>query len=120
MPLKPGVLLVNPTMKEKMHLLPKPLQKWKRIYGLDGDGKSFKYPKDHIQLASFEGMGINVLSLDENTVCVKEDDKYVKKALEREGFSVVPIKMRHCELMGGGLHCVTLDVNRDETLQNYW
>jgi glycine amidinotransferase len=120
MPLKHGVLLLNPKMKKKMHLLPKPLQKWKTIIGYDGKGKTFNYPDDHFQLASFEGIGINVLSIDEKTVCVRTEDEIIQNRLKKEGFDVIPIQLRHCELFGGGLHCVTLDVNREELLEDYW
>jgi N-dimethylarginine dimethylaminohydrolase len=37
------------------------------------------------------------------------------RALEREGFTVVPVRMRHCYTMLGGLHCSTLDVVRRST-----
>ena len=120
MPLRPGVLLANPSMKGRMHLLPKPLASWKVIWGPDGKGKRFDYPEDHIQIASFEGMGVNVLSLDENTVCVREDDMIIREKLRKNGFDVIPVRLRHCELFGGGLHCITLDVSRDEDQESYW
>ena len=72
------------------------------------------------QLASFNGMGVNVLSIDENRVCIREEDVSIKKRLEKEGFETIPVKLRHCELMGGALHCTTLDVNRDEEYKSYF
>ena len=120
MPLKPGTLLVSSWLKKNTNLLPKPLQKWKMIEAPEDETKNFIYPNDHIQLASFSGMAINVLSIDEKTICVRAEDKKLHSVLEKEGFELIKIQLRHCELFGGGLHCSTLDVNRDESMKDYW
>jgi glycine amidinotransferase len=120
MPLKEGVLLINPNMKKRLRLLPKPLQKWRIIEGLDESKAGFNYPPGHRQLASFNGMSINVLSINKNTVCVRTVDQLLRNRLEKAGFTVIPVQMRHCELFGGGLHCISLDVNRDESLAKHW
>ena len=53
------------------------------IEGFDGNKRmNFNYPKNQLQLASFNGMGINVLSIDENTVCVRKEDTFIKNKLE--------------------------------------
>jgi len=118
-PLRPGLLLINPLMRKKIHLLPRALQKWKIIEAPD-ENKKFRYQKDHLQLASFAGMSVNVLSLDEKTICIRDEDRSLGDLLEKNKFNVVPVKLRHCELFGGGLHCATLDVRRDEKKANYW
>jgi N-dimethylarginine dimethylaminohydrolase len=59
--------------------------------------------------------GLNVFSIDENTVLVHDRQSEMIRALEREGFTVVPVRMRHCYTMLGGLHCSTLDVVRRST-----
>jgi arginine deiminase len=79
----------------------------------------FSYPRSHLRLASYTGMGINVLSIDENTVCVRKEDEHIQKLLDKQGFNIVPIQLRHCQIFGGGLHCVTLDVNREESYASY-
>jgi glycine amidinotransferase/scyllo-inosamine-4-phosphate amidinotransferase 1 len=56
--------------------------------------------------------GLNVLSLDPNTVLVHDRQAAIINALERKGFTVIPVRMRHCYTMLGGLHCTTLDVVR--------
>ncbi|MFH2009437.1 MAG: glycine amidinotransferase [bacterium] len=119
-PLRPGVLLVNPTLRRRAHWLPEPLRRWKQIEVEDEPRKRFDYPADHVQLASFTGMGLNVLSVDERRVCVRDEDHGVRRALEAEGFEVIPVRFRHCELFGGGLHCCTLDVRRDEALEDHF
>ena len=44
----------------------------------------------------------------------------VIKMIEKEGIDVIPIKMRHSRMMGGGFHCVTTDIRRKGTLQRYF
>jgi N-dimethylarginine dimethylaminohydrolase len=56
--------------------------------------------------------GLNVLSLDPTTVLVHDRQTAMIKALEAKGFTVIPVRMRHCYSMLGGLHCTTLDVVR--------
>ncbi len=120
MPLSPGVLLINKKLKSMISQLPKPLQNWKMIEVTEEHViKEFHYPSDHPQLASFTGMAVNVLSLDEKTVCIREHAE-LKKLLEKNGFDVIPIQLRHRELLGGSLHCVTLDVCREEILKDYF
>lgn len=60
--------------------------------------------------------GLNVMSIDQKTVLVHDRQTAMIKALEAKGFTVVPVRMRHCYTMLGGLHCTTLDVVRDSTL----
>jgi len=112
MPLREGKLLISPLLtKEEYSRLPQFLQEWDTIM-IEEDPKQFDYPPDHIQLATFEGMSTNVLSLAPDTVMVRTEDKRTIKVLESNGFTVVPVQLRHCELFGGGLHCATLDVRR--------
>jgi N-dimethylarginine dimethylaminohydrolase len=56
--------------------------------------------------------GLNVLSLDPATVLVHDRQTKLIKTLEAKHFTVIPVRMRHCYTMLGGLHCTTLDVVR--------
>jgi glycine amidinotransferase/scyllo-inosamine-4-phosphate amidinotransferase 1 len=57
--------------------------------------------------------GMNVLSLDENTVLVESTQEKLAQFLESKGFDVILVRMRHPYTMLGGLHCTTLDLVRD-------
>jgi glycine amidinotransferase len=57
--------------------------------------------------------GLNVMSIDPGTVLVHDQQTEVIRTLESKGFTVVPVRMRHCYTMLGGLHCTTLDVVRE-------
>lgn len=60
--------------------------------------------------------GLNVLSLDPSTVLVHDRQIELIRALEARRLTVVPVRMRHCYTMLGGLHCTTLDVVRGSVL----
>lgn len=72
-----------------------------------------KYNTKFIQLASIRGMDMNVLNIDENTIIVNEDSINVIEQLNKLKFNVIPIKFRHSELFAGGIHCSTLDLERE-------
>jgi len=121
-PLREGVLLINDynLYKPIEYYLPNEFKKWKLIK-INNDRMSSDQIKKYLdyytsipQIASLRGMDINVLSYDRNTVFVNKDSMNVIKALEKEKFDVIPVQLRHSEIFGGGLHCVTLDVNREE------
>lgn len=115
-PLKPGVLLVDPE-KVTAATVPEPLRSWDRVaveevmptrdYGLP-------YP-----LASNDGIGRNVLVLDPETVVVDEIQLPLIRALERRRFTVIPLRYRHGRTLGGSWHCITLDTHRDGGAEDY-
>jgi len=70
-------------------------------------------PLNHI---SSPWAGLNVMSIDPQTVLVHDRQIELIRALESKKFTVVPVRMRHCYTMLGGLHCTTLDVVRDSSL----
>lgn len=70
--------------------------------------------RSSLQHISSAWAGLNVFSLDPDTVLVHDRQVDLIRILERKGFTVVPVRMRHCYTMLGGLHCTTLDVVRDD------
>ena len=57
--------------------------------------------------------GLNVLSISPDTVLVDSRQTKLIKELEKNRFTVIPIRFRHCYTMLGGLHCSTLDTVRN-------
>jgi glycine amidinotransferase len=119
--LKPGVFLVDPKYPTIRELLPKKFHNW-----------TYLYPKDltpnidvtgmtdiDIRLASSRGMDVNVLSVDENTVLVTDRAVGVADVLDKNGFTVIPVKLDHGEIFAGGIHCSTLDLVRDDEYISY-
>jgi N-dimethylarginine dimethylaminohydrolase len=58
-------------------------------------------------------IALNMLSIDPQTVIVDRHQTSLISALELQGFTVIPHELRHSRTLGGGFHCVTLDLIRD-------
>ena len=55
---------------------------------------------------------MNCLSIDPQTVIVDNLQKKIITLLEKKNFNVIPLELRHSRTLGGGFHCVTLDIWR--------
>ena len=53
-----------------------------------------------------------MLSIDPNTVIVDAAQLDLIEELEKAGFTTIPLTLRHSRTLGGGFHCVTLDLER--------
>jgi N-dimethylarginine dimethylaminohydrolase len=53
-------------------------------------------------------------------VVVDRDQTALIGLLESHGLDVIPLKLRHSKMLGGGFHCVTLDIRRCGTLERYF
>lgn len=56
---------------------------------------------------------VNVLALDANTICVSNITNDIEKQLRERGIDCILVSWRHRFFVDGGLHCITLDLNRD-------
>ena len=65
-------------------------------------------------------LSMNVLVLDQQTVCVEETEVYQAEQLDKLGFEVIPIPFREVYPFGGALHCNTTDVCREGDCQDYF
>jgi len=64
---------------------------------------------------------VNVLMLDEKHCCViNEGNEQVNTFMKKCGIEIVPVPWRHRYFWDGGLHCITLDLNRDGQMEDYW
>ena len=61
-----------------------------------------------------------LFSIDPDTVVVDSDQTQLIALLERKGLNVAPVKLRHSRMLGGGFHCVTLDVRRRGSMESYF
>jgi glycine amidinotransferase/scyllo-inosamine-4-phosphate amidinotransferase 1 len=55
---------------------------------------------------------MNMLVVDPNTVIVDKNQPELIRTLESYRFTVIPLELRHSRTLGGGFHCVTLDLLR--------
>jgi len=63
---------------------------------------------------------MNAFSINPDLVVVDRNQTALIKLLEKHGFDVIPLQLRHSKMLGGGPHCVTLDVRRRGTLDRYF
>ena len=117
--LRPGLLLCNPARVNK-DSLPGILKQWKVIYSPPMENTD-RYDADYLSKSiGSDWIDMNALSINPNLVVVDRDQKALIRLLEREGIDVIPLKLRHSKMLGGGFHCVTLDIRRAGTLQRYF
>lgn len=135
--LRPGLVLLNGARVNPQNC-PKIFDRWEKIYFTDiqptpqetlefhervrkriyGTLAGVGIETDLEHLAS-DWIGMNVLSLDPETVVVDERQPALIKTLEAHRLTPIPIRFRHSHLMKGGIHCSTLDTVRDSTLESY-
>ncbi len=59
-------------------------------------------------------IGMNMLSLNPETIIVDEIQVDLIEKLKQEKFEVIDLPMRQSRTLGGGFHCVTCDIERLE------
>ena len=119
--LRPGVFLCDPKYKNIKDLLPKKFRSWKFLYPADlTQNIDISGMTDiDIRLASSRGMDINILSIDDSNVIVSDRAIGVIDILEKNGFNVYTTKLSNSEIFGGGIHCSTLDLVREDEFIDY-
>ena len=118
-PLRPGLVLLNSTRVNPDNC-PKLFESWDKIY--------FQDVATIVPPTSGPGsispcspyIGMNILSVDPNTVCVGNTQTSLIRELEKRKFTVIPLPMRHAATLSGGFHCATLDLRRTGSLENYF
>ena len=134
--LRPGLVLLN-AHRVTPETCPKIFDSWEKIYFKDivkTPDSILKFQKEvrlpiHQKLAELgiqstvdsiasDWIGINVLSIDQDTVVVDERQVPLMETLKKYGLTPVPISFRHSYYMGG-IHCSTLDTVRDSKLESY-
>ena len=106
-PLREGLVLLNASRVNESNC-PKIFNNWEKIYFSDVVEQGFyQYPY------ASKWIGLNLLIIDNNTVIVDSEQINLIKVLESYKFNVIPLELRHSRTLGGGFHCVTLDLVRD-------
>jgi N-dimethylarginine dimethylaminohydrolase len=117
--LRPGLILCNPE-RINNDTLPKILKQWKVIYSPPMENTD-RYDADYLSKSiGSDWIDMNALSISPNLVVVDRDQTALIRLLEKEGLDVVPLKLRHSKMLGGGFHCVTLDIRRAGAMGRYF
>jgi N-dimethylarginine dimethylaminohydrolase len=101
-----NTIIANASRLDK-ESLPRFMKDYKTIWVDDCVPRSF-----HNFPYASKWIGMNVLSLDPETIVVDEIQTSLIDQLKSEKFNVVPLRMRQSRTLGGGFHCVTCDIER--------
>jgi glycine amidinotransferase/scyllo-inosamine-4-phosphate amidinotransferase 1 len=87
--------------------VPKAFDGWHKIWVNDVVAQDFyEYPY------ASKWIAMNMLVVDQHTVIVDRNQPELIRTLESYRFTVIPLELRHSRTLGGGFHCVTLDLVR--------
>jgi len=107
-PLREGLVMLNASRVTES-TVPKCLQSWEKIWVNEVVAQGFyEYPY------ASKWIAMNMLVVDPNTVIVDKHQHNLIKILETYNFTVIPLELRHSRTLGGGFHCVTLDLLRQQ------
>jgi N-dimethylarginine dimethylaminohydrolase len=117
--LRPGLMLCNPARLND-DTLPEILKQWEIIYSppIENTGR---YDADYLAKSiGSKWIEMNILSINPSLAVVDQGQTALIRLLEKKGLDVIPLKLRHSKMMGGGFHCITLDIRRSGTLERYF
>jgi N-dimethylarginine dimethylaminohydrolase len=117
--LRPGLMLCNPARINE-DTLPEVLKQWEIIYSPPMESTN-GFGADYLSKSiGSKWIDMNLFSISPNLVVVDQDQTALIKLLEKQGIDVIRLKLRHSKMLGGGFHCITLDIRRRGSLQRYF
>lgn len=106
--LKEGLMLLNPERIKNKEVLPKPFCYWDAIWCPE--------PIDIGYYSCYNNaskwINMNLFSINENLVVLEEHQHNLRKELEKYNIECSMLPLRHQRTLGGGFHCITLDLHR--------
>jgi scyllo-inosamine-4-phosphate amidinotransferase 1 len=106
-PLREGLVMLNASRINNANC-PQIFKQWDKIYVDDVVAQDFyQYPY------ASKWIALNMLVVNPRTVIVDRHQHELIKKLERWNFTTIPLELRHSRTLGGGFHCVTLDLHRE-------
>ena len=106
--LREGLMLLNPARIRSIDQLPKPLQSWDVIWCPEPVDIGH-YPN---YCNASKWINMNLFSVNPTLVALEEHQTNLRNELEKHKIDCAMLPMRHQRTLGGGFHCVTLDMVR--------
>jgi len=110
-PISSNTVLLNSNRLDE-DTLPSVLNDWNKIWVKEEDlvdeAKMFGF-----KYGASKWIGMNTLSLNENTLFISEGQVKLIDILESKNFNCIPVPLRYTRELCGGLHCCTLDLVRE-------
>lgn len=108
-PIREGVALINGS-RVRADKLPKALNGWHCIYINEVVPQDFyQYPY------ASKWIALNMLMVNPNLAIVDKNQHSIIQILKSLDVDVIPLELRHSRTLGGGFHCVTLDLVRAQS-----
>jgi N-dimethylarginine dimethylaminohydrolase len=119
LPLRPGLVLFN-SDRLSPDRYPEIFKSWDKIwFGGDQIKVSEHHSPNGVSPCS-TAIGLNFLSVNPNLVICDIVQDELRRELAKYKIETIGLPMRHSRTLSGGFHCVTLDVKRKGTLENYF
>ncbi|OGQ04206.1 MAG: amidinotransferase [Deltaproteobacteria bacterium RIFCSPLOWO2_12_FULL_44_12] len=116
MPLKPGLVLVNPERVSEtvvQNLINGLFLGWDFVFA----PKPIIPDTQPLYMTS-KWLNMNVLMLDQNRVIVEAEDEPMVQSMKYLGLQPIRCPFRNFYSLGGAFHCATLDVHREGVLES--
>lgn len=112
---RPGLVVLNPE-RIREDQIPPVFKHWEILWCPENvdTGYAWRYPR-----ASLWQAGLNFIMVRPDLAVVNDLQVPIIRELEKRGVTVAPLRMRHARTLSGGFHCVSLDVRRTGTLEDY-
>lgn len=107
--LREGLMLLNPERIKDKSVLPNPFCDWDAIWC--PEPVDIGYYMNYNNASKWINM--NLFSINENLVALEEHQHNLRKELEKYNIECAMLPMRHQRTLGGGFHCITLDLERE-------
>lgn len=105
--LREGLVVLNSSRVNKQNC-PHVFNGWDKIWVDDVTPQDFyQYPY------ASKWIALNMLSVSPDVVICDRHQTALIKQMEQRGLVVIPHELRHSRTLGGGFHCVTLDLVRE-------
>jgi len=105
-PLREGLVMLNAS-RVNFDNVPRVFDGWHKIWVNDVVAQGFhEYPY------ASKWIAMNMLVVDPHTVICDRNQTQLIQTLRSYRFEVIPMELRHSRTLGGGFHCVTLDLQR--------
>jgi len=105
--LREGLCLLNPERVNENNI-PDYLKSWDKIWCPPMVDIGY-----HKTMRASVWIGVNLLSVDENTVIVDNRQTELINKLKKYNIDALDCKIRHSRTLGGSFHCVTTELLRD-------
>lgn len=106
-PVREGLVVVNASRVNQDNL-PRVFKNWEIIWVDEVVEQGFyQYPY------ASKWIALNMLVVDPTTIIVDKHQTKLIEALEEYNMLILPLELRHSRTLGGGFHCVTLDLVRE-------